>query len=229
MLATFVIEATLAIYVGLRYSSGIFRALVCTLLICLGSFQLAEYCVCVGPAESALSWGKLGLAGITLLPALGMHLISSVTRKSHLVAVGYSIASAYILLFMLAPGATGIPECGGNYVILKIGGGIFGILYEAYYFVFVVLAILELALRLTQATPSLGYGFSKKLIALTLTGYLTFTVPMAVIGTFSPDLRKATPSIMCGFALGLAIILAVFVAPLYAHESLAMKKPASPV
>jgi hypothetical protein len=81
MLATFAIETALAIYVGLRYSSGIFRTLICVLLICLGAFQFADFQVCVGPTAWAPAWGKVGLAGITILLALGMHLIGTVTRK----------------------------------------------------------------------------------------------------------------------------------------------------
>lgn len=126
MLATFMIETALAIYVGLRFSSGVFRSLVCVLLLCLASFQLAEHQVCTGPADSAIFWGKLGLAGITLLPALGMHLIGTVTRKSLLIPVGYGLAAVYIGVFLFVPGATGTAECMGNYVIMQIDQGWFG-------------------------------------------------------------------------------------------------------
>ena len=226
MLATFLIETGLAIYMGFRYSSGVFRALVCVLLLCLASFQLAEYQVCVGPASSALVWGKIGLAGITLLPALGMHLIGSVTRTSGVITIGYAIAAVYEVVFLLVPGATGRPECGGNYVIIQIGHGWFGRLYELYYFIFLFLAVVELALRLGRSDPEGNRGFSKKLIGFMPAGYLSFTVPMAIAGTCSPELRRATPSVMCGFALTLALILASYVAPLYAEEAARMK-PAS--
>lgn len=88
---------------------------------------------------------------------------------------------------------------------------------------FVALAILELGWRLTEKQPKLGFGFSRRLIALTLAGYLSFTIPMAITGFFSPELRRATPSIMCGFALSFAVILACYVAPLYARESMELK------
>lgn len=223
MLATFLVESALAIYIAFRYSSNVFRTVVCVLILCLASFQLAEYQVCVGPTALALIWGKVGLTGITLLPALGMHLIGTVTRKSPMVRVGYAIAGLYIATFLFMPGATGAPECQGNYVIIKISGGLYGLMYEAYYFIFVSLAILELTLRLTATNPPPDYGFSRKLIAYTLAGYLSFTVPMAITGALSPELQKATPSIMCGFALMMAIILAARVAPLYVREAKALK------
>ena len=224
MLATFLIEAGLAIYVGLRYSRGIFRILVCTLLVCLGSFQLAEYQVCVGSAAGAPFWAKVALGGITILPALGMHLIGTVTRKSAMIPIGYGIAAIYEIIFLLVPRATGLPECSGNYVVIQIGPGWFTNLYAAYYFIFILLAIGELTLRLAEPKPAASYGFSKKLIGFSLAGYLSFTVPMAITGLMSPDLRRATPSIMCGFALILAIILAIYVAPLYAAETQARLK-----
>jgi len=226
MLATFAIETVLAIWVGFRFSSGVFRTIACLLLLCLASFQLAEYQVCVGPLSLALTWGKLGLAGITVLPALGMHLIGTVTRRSGLITAGYVIAAVYIAAFLFLPGATGAPECNGNYVILQIQSGWFSFLYGTYYFVFIALAMAELALRLTQRNPPPGFGFSRRLIGLTLAGYLSFTVPMAITGLLSPELQRATPSIMCGFALSFAVILAVYVAPLYAREAAVLKRAA---
>jgi hypothetical protein len=223
MLATFFIETTLALYIGLRYSSGVFRALAIVLLVCLASFQLAEYQVCVGPAAWALTWGKIGLAGITLLPALGMHLIGTVTRKSPLITAGYCIAGMYEVIFLVVPGATGQPECGGNYVIIQIAGGWFSTMYSFYYFAFMLLAVAELASRLTSRAVPPNLGFSKKLIALMLAGYLSFMIPMAITSMISPELRRATPSIMCGFALMLALILAIYVAPLYGEEARALK------
>jgi hypothetical protein len=226
MMATFLIETSLAIYVGFRYSSGVFRTLACVLLLCLASFQLAEFQVCVGPSAWALVWGKVGLAGITLLPALGMHLIGTVTRKSPLIGIGYAVAAIYEITFLLVPSATGQPECAGNYVIIQISSGWFNGIYSAYYFSFLLLAMLELTLRLTQRDPPPGLGYSNRLIALMLAGYLSFTVPMAITSLLSPELRRATPSIMCGFALILAVILAGYVAPLYAQEARAIKRPA---
>lgn len=224
MLATFVIETVLAIWIGLRYSSAVIRTLSVVLLLCLASFQLAEYQVCVGPGAWAADWGRFGLVGITLLPALGMHLIGTVTRHSRVVPIGYALAALFALVFVFVPGATGPPECGGNYVIMRIGGGWFGALYEGYYLVFILLAIGEMVLRLRETDPAKDLGFSRRLVGLMLAGYLSFTIPMAITGLLSPDLRRATPSIMCGFALAFAVILASYVAPLYASEAETMRR-----
>ncbi|MDR3692955.1 MAG: hypothetical protein P4L46_26480 [Fimbriimonas sp.] len=223
MLATFLVETVFAIYMGLRYASSVFRNLVCLILLCLASFQLAEYQVCVGPRDTAPIWGRFGLIGITMLPALGMHLIGAVTRKSILTSIGYIIAGFYVLFFAFIPGATGQPECNGNYVIIQIGSGWYNVLFSAYYWIFILLAMVELTLRLTRRDPPPGFGFSRQLIALTLAGYLSFTVPMGIAALLTSEVRRAIPSVMCGFALILAIILTVYVTPLQAEESFAMK------
>jgi hypothetical protein len=160
------------------------------------------------------------LVAITLLPALGMHLIGTVTRVSSVVAVGYAFAIGYGLVFLFWPGAALPAVCEGNYVIFKIEHGWVSWIYEFYYLFFVLLAMLELVLRLAFRTQAKQRNFSKGLISLTLLGYLSFTVPMAVVGIVDASLTKAAPSIMCGFALMFALVLASSIVPRYAREAL---------
>jgi hypothetical protein len=222
MLATFAIEMGLAAYTFVRYPKGSFRMVVVLLLVCLASFQLAEYQVCEDAPAHLFTWTKMGLVGISLLPALGMHLIGTVTRRSALIPIGYGLAITYALIFLFVPGATMGADCMGNYVILRLSGGWRGRLYEFYYLGFVALSILELILRLTKTDRSGEKGFSRRLIGFTLFAFLSFTVPMAVTAIISAELRKATPSIMCGFAVLFALIVTFYVAPQYAIESGAM-------
>lgn len=219
MIATFTIEVVLAVYVALRFSSSLFRTIIITVLVCLASFQLAEYQVCEGPSSAALAWTKLGLVGITLLPALGMHLIGTITRPSILIPLGYCIAILYALTFVFLPGATAEAQCSGNYELLNIKSGWISAMYDGYYTIFLGLAMMELCLRLMARHRSAPMEYSTKLIAFTLVGYLSFTLPMAVVAIVSAQLRQATPSVMCGFALLLAPILALKIVPLYAKES----------
>jgi len=229
MIATFTIEIILAAYVAIRYGSNLFRTIVITILLCLASFQLAEFQVCDGPKAAALAWTKVGLVGITLLPALGMHLIGTVTRRSAIIPIGYAIAAAYALTFVFLPGATAEAVCGGNYVMLNIKNGWISALYDLYYWLFLTLAMFELGLRLfaDRRTPPAA-GYSSKLIGLTLLGYLSSTLPMAVVAMVNAELRAATPSIMCGFALLLALILALWITAVYTEETRLLKEKLPP-
>lgn len=223
MIATFTIEVIVAVYVALRFGSSLFKTIIVTVLVCLASFQLAEYQVCEGPSSAALLWTKVGLVGITLLPALGMHLIGTITRPSVLIPIGYGIAIVYALTFVFLPGATAEAQCSGNYVLLNIKSGWISAMYDGYYTVFLGLAMLELSLRLMARHRSAPLDYTTNLIAWTLAGYLSFTLPMAVVAIVSAQLRQATPSVMCGFALLLALLLALKIVPLYAAETKALR------
>lgn len=225
MIVTYGLETALAFYVSMRCPASRFRAIVISLLLCLAVFQLVEFEICEGSASLMLAWTKLGLVAITLLPALGMHLVAKVTRTSWFVWTGYAFAVAYGATFVIWPGAVKDGVCHGNYVILDVQGGALGLIYELYYAAFMLLAVLELVLRLTKRKSAIGFGFSRRLIWLTLIGYMSFILPMAAADLLSPTLREATPSVMCGFAVGFALLLALWIAPLYARESLRLKEP----
>lgn len=218
MIATCVIELGLAVYTFVRYAPSLLRTIVVVLLLCLASFQLAEFQICQGSASGILTWTKIGMAGISILPALGMHLIGSVTRKSPLIPFGYACAVAFTFVFLFVPGATEGARCMGNYVILNVSDGWIGRVYEFYYLGFVGLAMLELVLRLRQRGRPNERGYSRRLIGFTLFSFLSFTVPMAIAAVTSAALRRATPSVMCGFALFFAVIVAVYVTPVYVKE-----------
>jgi len=83
----------------------------------------------------------------------------------------------------------------------------------------VMLAMLELTWRLIHPGRD-EWSLSKKLFALTLAAYLSFTLPMAIVAIVDASLRKATSSIMCGFALAFALILALAITPLYNSASI---------
>ncbi|TSC81996.1 MAG: hypothetical protein G01um101419_692, partial [Parcubacteria group bacterium Gr01-1014_19] len=48
-----------------------------------------------------------------------------------------------------------------------------------------------------------------------IVGYLSFILPMGVIFVISPATREALASIMCGFAIIFALILALKIVPKY--------------
>jgi hypothetical protein len=145
------------------------------------------------------------------------------------VPLGYVIAAGYALVFLILPASTAQAECCGNYVMMHINGGCIGLVYEVYYSLFVLMAIMDLVLRLVGRGALSHAGYSKKLVSLTLVAFLSFTVPMAIVAIVSTQVRQATPSIMCGFAVFLALILALFVAPQYASETESLKTVLAPI
>jgi len=55
--------------------------LAVTMLFSLGAFQLSEYMICGGLGWTHIDWVRFGYVAITLLPALGIHMISSIAGK----------------------------------------------------------------------------------------------------------------------------------------------------
>ncbi len=213
MIATFAIEIILAVHTLVRYKLSAVTRLAASMLICLAVFQLAEFNICEGALGlDSANWARLGFVAITLLPPMGIHLATKLAKDNQpvLVAGAYAVAVAFAGYFMfVAHGLTG-PACMGNYVIFEIAQGAGG-LYTMYYYALLIVAVAyarQMASRAQQAHKA------RALNALAI-GYLAFMVPTTAINLVNPDMVSAMPSIMCGFAVILALVLAGEVLPQY--------------
>jgi len=215
MLATFVIEVVLALYTAWRRQGKIARVAI-LLLLCLASFQWAEYQVCEGNPATHLAWVKFGLIGITMLPALGVHISALLTKKTPLVSVGYAIALIFSLGFIFVPAATSGATCLGNYVLVNIGTVPIGTAYEWYYLGFIFIGILQLLWGIFSPGKTSHKLHDARIWYVV--GYLSFTVPMGIVGYLRSEIGSGLPSIMCGFALLFALIIALRVIPLVAKK-----------
>jgi hypothetical protein len=205
MLATCVIEVSLVAYVWWRYKSTVEARLVSLILIFLATFQLAEYLIC-GAAPGSVQWARAGYIAITLLPPLGLHLITRLTKGNYylLVMAAYGLAGGFILILARL---TLTPVCCGNYTIFIFPHG-FDHPYTAYYFSLLAVALIVAGRGLATAAPRATRAL-KALIA----GYLIFIVPTGVVVFLDPALVGGIPSIMCGFAVAFALILVFGVLP----------------
>lgn len=208
MLATFLIEIALAAYVFARYRMTNFGRISAVILLLLALFQLAEYQVC-GGAET-LFWSRIGFAAITLLPILGLHLITIVTQKNYFLIFGYTASFLLILTFLFSSQAIAGAVCAGNYVIFQLQQELAWV-FSGYYFSILMLGIWEISEKLTVG--------SNKLLVWMLVAYLSFLVPTGIVYLLRPETMYAIPSIMCGFAVIFAFILALRIVHLY-HKNL---------
>ncbi len=214
MMGTFLIEIALFAYVLLRYKFTRNIRLIASLLLFLGLFQLAEYGVCAGLFTlSGEAWSRIGFVSISMLPVLGLHLsLSIANRPKHwLIGPAYISLLMFIGWFMLAPDAFSGYACQGNYVIFQLNATA-GIIYSLYYYIWLLVG---LGVSLFYAGLLCGKRKPQDAKALTLqvVGYLSFMIPTAMITTVFPDAVPGVPSIMCGFALIYALILAFGISP----------------
>ena len=215
MLASFTIETVLALYTVVRYKLDVLGKLVLVSLLALAIFQLCEYHVCGGWGVRASEWSRGGFAAITLLPPLGLHILHVLANKPKrkLIAFAYVTMLGFVAYFTVVPNVFAGYACTGNYVIFQIGLRP-AIVYGLYYYGWLVTAIV-LGVAWAQQIKRQASEHKPRLIAVQalIIGYLIFLVPTALANSVKPSTRQGIPSIMCGFAVLFAGILAFFIMP----------------
>jgi len=216
MLATLIIESVLAIYTLWRYKMTVITRLIVVTLLGLGSFQMAEYFVCTGYGLHAEQWSRLGFIMITLLPPLGLHTMHVLADKPkrRLVATAYATMAGFMLFFLTYHTAFIGHQCTGNYVIFQLGPKMGG-WYYVYYFGWLAAGIGLGAKWANELMKQKGQLARRRLetVRAMIIGYLVFLVPVALANAVRPQTRRGIPSIMCGFAVLLALILVLYILP----------------
>lgn len=222
MLATFIIEVSFAVYVAWRYKMTTITRLIVAILLFLALFQGAEYLICGGLGIQGGTWSRLAYASITMLPPLGLHLMHQLAgkRASRLVTAAYATAAGFILYFVFATQAISGTTCYANYAVFSTADGGSSLLYGLYYYGWMLVAIgLGGLWSRNKALPH-----RSAMMAL-IAGYLLFIVPTTTVNIIDPATIAGIPSIMCGFAVMLAFVLTLRVAP----ESIAKRDDRHPL
>lgn len=220
MIATMAIEVALLLYALWRYKMSVIVRLTALTLFCLATFQLAEYYVCTGIGSMALPWSRVGFVAITALPPLGLHIMHVLAGKPNrrLVYTAYASMAGYMGFFLLSPGTFTGHQCTGNYVIFQFTPNITGT-YSIYYFGWLFAGI-SLGFQWANELKAKGKQAAKQLQTVQgfILGYLVFLVPSAISMVVNPDVRRGIPSVLCGFAVLLALILAGYILPRTAEQ-----------
>ncbi|MEW5826449.1 MAG: hypothetical protein AB1778_06410 [Candidatus Bipolaricaulota bacterium] len=205
--ATALFEVTVAVW-ALRGPGD--RAVLRTtsaILLLLAGYQIAEVAICTD-VQAADFLPRVAFLIVTWLPPLGLVLIAQLhrPRSTALVAVGRSMLAigAGIAVWILADRAFATASvCSAVYARYTHAMPRF-LAYSLFYWVG-LLAMVLLA----------GYGVltcrdlhRRSLLGHVLAGTVAFLVPSIVTSWFVPAARGALPSIMCHFAVLLAVALA---------------------
>lgn len=221
MLATFIVEVGSALYILFRYRMTRTAQLIVAMLGFLGLFQLAEYMVCEGAFYlTSLDWARIGYASITILPALGIHMGLEIAKKKNLplLFAAYGSAATFMTFFLFVGHGMQSQQCLGNYVIFQIAS--YAILpYGLYYHGWLVAGV-ALAWRAHYELKNLKH---KKALVWLVFGYLSFMVPTLAVYLINPSTIDGIPSIMCGFAVLMALTLLFKVSPLVLEDTTAKK------
>lgn len=214
MAATLITEFALAIYTVVVYKMQSHVRVMTSLLCCLALFQVAEYRICTASYQWLWTW--IGYVAITLLPPLGIHLVTLVS-KNHWLRIGsYLSASIMIACFAIDPIAIRGAVCMGNYVILDAAAPV-DRYFCWYYVLFLGIGIAEAVrcfwkMRRRNVEQISNY---RRLLLWLVISYLSFLLPTGIAYLLHPSVVMAIPSVMCGFAIIMAVIMTFVVFPQY--------------
>ena len=212
MIATFLIEVFGALWLLYRYKTTLAAKLMIAILLCLGLFQFAEYMVCEGALGiSSLDWARIGYVAITFLPPLGLHLGMAIAKRHHklVLIVSYVAAITFSAFFLFVERGMGGSVCLGNYVLFDIAEAAVWP-YFFYYYGWLALGTV-LAWEFARK-PGIERHAKDALRGLAV-GYMAFILPTTIVNIINPETIAGIPSIMCGFAVILALVLLFWVAP----------------
>ncbi|MBR9676476.1 hypothetical protein GOV05_05710 [Candidatus Woesearchaeota archaeon] len=203
-LSTFIIEFLLAIFFLLRDPKDKLNRLIALLSFLLGFYQLNEFLICVTDLSIFTR-----LAGITttVLPVLGVWYALIMWRKKiryywHILIL--LPATFFIVMISFPIYYTGKTVC--NYVFIQYPNtGLLGQFYGLYYITYIVGAGILFYYAVLQTKDV----YEKRLLQLGSLGMLIFTVPTFIFLQFLPMFYTSFPSVLCEFALLLAIELVV--------------------
>lgn len=183
--------------------------IVISILFFLALFQVSEYGVCERLLFDSQIWGKIGFVSITLLPALGLHLIQAIRRDTSLRVAyfGYLLAALFSVAFVFFNTFDAI-QCLGNYAIFEFGTSL-GTAFALYYY-----ALLGAGtVYAFNGWKSVTRSKDKQALVAIVYGYASFVLPGSFIHFVLDSEGNGLPSIMCGFAIIFAFILTFYVAP----------------
>ena len=199
-LLTFVIEFLLAAFFLLKNPKDNLNRMIALISLLLGFYQLNEFLICI---TGICLFTKLAMMTTAILPALGITYALIVFRKKikfrwHLLM--YLPAIFFILMFGVFDYFKRSAVCSTVFIRYP-GTGLLGRFFASYYLVYLVAGLIMFYF-ISSRVKSI---YEKRLAYLGMFGLLVFIVPTFLFLFFLPALKIQFASILCEFALLLAI------------------------
>ncbi len=203
-ISTFTIEFLLAFYFLLTKPKDRLHQVVALLTLLLGVYQLNEFLICT--TQQGV-FTRLAMITTAILPAIGISLALIMARKRigyywHLLI--YVPAAFFIVMFSVIRPYADSAVCRTVFIEYP-GTGLLGDFYGLYYLVYIAGAAILFYLFSQQAKRK----EEKIILNLGMLGMGIFTIPTFIFLIFLPAFKTQFPSVLCEFALLLAIELIV--------------------
>jgi len=196
-LSTFIIEFLLAFYFLLKNPKDNLNRIIALISFLLGFYQLNEFLICI---TGSTVFTKLAMVTTAVLPALAISfaLILKRQRIRFWNILIFAPAVFFILMFTLT-GYYDTPAVCNTVFIEYPSAGLVGDFFGLYYLVYIIGTAVLLYFASSKQRPK------RVVFHLGMLGMFVFTVPTLVFLLFLPSLTLQFPSILCEFALLLAI------------------------
>lgn len=199
-LSTFTIEFLLAIFFFIRNPKDKLNRIIAIISFGLGLYQLNEFLICI---TNLPIFTILAMNVTAVLPALAISFALTVWRKklnSFWMVLIYSPALFFIIMFSAHTYLNASAECMSVFIQYP-NSGLIGRFFGLYYFVYLLGAavLFNFSSTHSKSVPE------KRMSQLGLLSMFIFPVPTFIFLIFLPSLEVQFASILCEFALLLAI------------------------
>ncbi len=190
---------------------------IVALLALLQLYQLSEFLVCIGVNAGLIT--RIGFVVITFLPPVGYFLCTRVVKwKFPDYWFGFAIALAFSVYFIYETSSVTFGECNPFFATyestgtITIGEGVkaydlrISVLYGIFYHGSLLYSIWFLVEHLIWGKDKI----ENKYAVIVLIGFLAFMIPMLLMVIIWPQYAVAVASILCKYALILAVTLLLF-------------------
>lgn len=222
-LTTAIIEFILATILLLFFKKTTLRNFFAAIIYILGFYQFTEFMICSG-ANPEL-WALIGFSTYTFLPALGLHATLKLLKKEANIFLIYTIPVLSIIFAFSTSNFIINAECSTLFILVEtlfytstsLFHKIIFRIYEIYYFGFILISAI-LFFKNYRKTKN---KIRKEIDLIEISGILLMTIPTILLIVILPLNRIMLPSILCGFAIFVAI--AAFIS-VYLEDKIKKKK-----
>jgi len=172
------------------------------ILALLQLHQLSEFLICIGVGANITA--RIAYVIITFLPPTGYFLCTRIVGwKFHDYWLGFAAALGLSIYYLSVPGSVDLLDCNPLYANYSNDiSTIYGIFYMGILVYSILFTLAHMIFRRDKVNNRIG--------AIMIIGYLSFLAPMYLMVWIGSSFGLAIPSIMCKYALLLAVILGVF-------------------
>lgn len=207
-LFTAIIEFALSGYMLFKYRLASTRYFFAAVLIVLGAYQFSEFMLC--KTSSPEAWATAGFAIYTFLPALGLHGTMTCLGRKSKPFIFYALPAFFVILAILYQDFILLSQCQVIFVTVRnalfqtgtLSQTLLFSLYTLYYAGFIMWSCI-LCLIAFRREPNFN---RKKILLMFPIGVIVMTLPTYILMVIFPTLNHRFPSVLCHFALLLALV-----------------------